>query len=332
MYTLPIEDLENIFDRVQGFWPKNKVFLITGGTGFFGRWLVESAAYFEEKLGKGNRFLIYSRQDKADLVKKIPVLGRGCFQLIQHDLIAKFKIDSSVDYVLHAASDVSKLKTNNVTDFTLVLTGTRNVISAVEDKKITKFLYVSSGGIYPTANKISEDQLKLEPTDNITSYAEAKRQCEIAVSNLSQACISRCFSFVGPFVDPKMAVMDMLAKKVNYQSITLNSPQVVRSFMYPTDLIVSLFQLLLLQTTQREYNVGSDQSISLLELAQKISQFVPASQVEVKSTPNTKALAGQVYYPSIERIQKEFPSHVTIDLDAALLKTFNFLLKQGQMI
>ena len=166
-------------------------------------------------------------------------------------------------------------------------------------------------------------------SENVNSYAEAKRQSELIVSTLGNSCIARCFSFVGPFVDPKMAVMDMLSKKVQKQSIIVNSPDVVRSFMYPSDLVVSLFRLLLLPNKSKVYNVGSNEAVALLDLAKKISHFENNSEVLYKESVPNASLAGNCYFADISRIESEYGKTLTIALDEALQKTFNFMNRKG---
>ena len=52
MKRLPIEDLEHIFQNTIDVWEsfRGKSIFLTGGTGFFGKWLMESFIYLNEKL------------------------------------------------------------------------------------------------------------------------------------------------------------------------------------------------------------------------------------------------------------------------------------------
>jgi nucleoside-diphosphate-sugar epimerase len=333
MFSLPKADLENIAARLAPLWPERKTFLITGGTGFFGRWLVESIAWLESQKPSGNKYIVISRQDKVSLQQKISVLQNNYFEIIQQDLQVPFEISTSIDFVLHAASDVAKIKNSRDSDFSSLLTSTQNLIKALKPFKLQKFLYVSSGGVYTADGwPMKEEQLQLSLSADMPTYAEAKRQCEMEVRQIKGACSARCFSFVGPYVDSKMAVMDMLMKKTSGQSIVVNSPEVVRSFMYPTDLSVALWTLLLSKTTSTEYNIGSPQSINLLELAKKISVLGESSEVLYKNNDNEgSVLAGSFYAPDVSRYEGEFGALVTVDLETALFKTYNFLAKQENL-
>ena len=52
MKRIPIEDLEHIFQNTQDLLEsfRGKSIFLTGGTGFFGRWLLESFLFVNEKL------------------------------------------------------------------------------------------------------------------------------------------------------------------------------------------------------------------------------------------------------------------------------------------
>lgn len=337
MHTLPVEDLTDIFHRLKEIWPQKKTFFITGGTGFFGRWFIESIAYLEQKLNTNNKFYILTRQEVEIVKNKIPVLMNSCFEVIQADLLSLKDLEFNFDYVIHAATDVSALKNSvsNLPDFSSVVDATKRLISVCENKKIEKILYISSGGVYANSlkgmkeeefNHLNIEILKL----NLTSYSNAKMHCEYLISefsfrNVIDHCIARCFSFVGPYADSKMAVMHMLDKKRLNEAIVVNSPQVVRSYMYPTDLIVSLFRLLLTRTKYRVYNIGSDEAINLKDLAVSINQLKkPELQIETQIKDNNNSLAGKIYFPNLDRILNEFRSVITINLNEALKKTLNF--------
>ena len=67
------DDLEHIAAETQGLWEEmrgQRVFL-TGGTGFFGCWLVESFCHVNRTLGLGARATVLSR-DPAKFAAKCP--------------------------------------------------------------------------------------------------------------------------------------------------------------------------------------------------------------------------------------------------------------------
>lgn len=326
-----MDDLETITNRLIKIWPVNSTFLITGGTGFFGRWLVETISYIERKEARNNKYILLTRQNQSEIIKKIIILANPYFEIRQIDIEQAFMV-GDVNYVIHAASDISKIKNTGTHDFKSIVHATRNVIQSVNQGVLKKLLYVSSGGVYKeSAEAHKEDDLRLQKTDYVDSYSEAKRQSEILINELSRSCTARCFSFIGPYLDPKMAVMNMLDNKIQGQVIVVNSPQVVRSFLYPTDLIVALFKLLFLDNKNKVYNIGSDRTINLGELAQKIAVIDESSEIEKIENQSSISLAGQCYYPNIERYNSEYRELVTVDLNTALEKTYNFLVESKSL-
>lgn len=325
MYSLPEEDLKMVFESVKGFWPRQKIFLITGGTGFFGRWLVESIAYIERSLNTENKYVILTRQKKSALIQKINVFSLPIFEILTGDIDSPFSLSHKFDYVLHAASDVAKIKSAESSDFSAIVMATGNLLNAIQMSEKGRFLYVSSGGVYESnANKPTEEAALVQLDGHVNTYAKAKLESEKLVSALKHYRIARCFSFLGPFADSKMVSMDMIGRKIENSPIVVKSPEVVRSFMYPSDLTVCLLRLLLSSTKESTYNIGSDQPISLLELAQKISALHNHSEVQIQNQTG-HSLAGSYYCPDTTRYDSEFGTSLSVELDQVLLKTFNFL-------
>src|SRR5450432_3793330 len=69
-------DLENILDRTEPLWQelRGQRILITGATGFFGCWLLESFAWANRKLNLGAQAVALSR-NPGTLEQKAPHLA-----------------------------------------------------------------------------------------------------------------------------------------------------------------------------------------------------------------------------------------------------------------
>lgn len=333
MQQLPANDLQNVMNRVLDIWPSRKVILITGGTGFFGSWLIGVIDHIEKQMKLQNKYIILSRKSPEENILKNSVLSAKYFEIRQQDLISNFEISEKIDYVIHAASDVNSIKANGDVNYEAIYQGTVNLIQALPEDAKAKFLFVSSGGVYKNHQEpVSENEMQETDLYPVLSYSDAKIKSEYFIKqNLGNYCIARCFSFVGPMASEKMAAMSMLLAKVKKQTIVVNSPQTVRSFMYPTDLAVALFKLLFMNNDFRTYNVGSDQAMNLKQLAQKVAVLGEEnSSVEVKdSVSSSPSLAGQYYCPSVKLYEQEYGPAVTLGLDEALKKTYNFLKQEN---
>lgn len=325
MFSLPSEDLTIVVDRLVEFWPRNKTILISGGTGFIGRWILESCALAEDRGKSGNRYIIVSRVSRDVLVERIPCIRRPEFSVYTHDLHRPLPTELPVDYVIHAAADLKAIKKGQA-DFSGMLDMTRNIANFVQ-RANPRFLYISSGAVYADQNCASEESLTVE--SGTGSYAATKKASEIHLQrHFSNLCIARCFSFVGPFASSELAVMDMLERKSRRDAICVMSPEVIRSYMYAADLTAGLLKLLFTKTEFNIYNLGSPERISLGDLAQQIGNINPISEVTRKSVEK-KSLAESVYVPDISRIQKEMPDFHNVHLQQSLEKTYQFLLKNG---
>ena len=64
---LPADDLEHVLTHVGGLWEhaRGTRTFVTGGTGFFGPWLVESFAKANERLGLDAELVVLSRDPDA---------------------------------------------------------------------------------------------------------------------------------------------------------------------------------------------------------------------------------------------------------------------------
>ncbi len=335
MYTLPQQDLESIINDTQSLWPRNKNFFVTGGTGFFGRWLIESISLLENKLNSNNTFYILSRGDAKVNLKKIPALNQSCFKIIQGDLKDFILPPVAFDYVIHAAADVGQAKLGGqlLEVYQTLVSGTQNLLEQLKKQKLTKFLLVSSGAVYGPhsvpVNEQSNCQLSME---NLSSaYAEGKRSAEwltLAYSKthgLPVNCV-RCFAFVGPYADPGMAVMDFLNAKANGKSVVVKAPETVRSYMYPTDLICGLFLILFRADSQKTYNLGSDHQVTLGQLALKITGNKSDAQDNVVDSAN--GLSGTFYVPNVDKLNRELNFKLKVNLDTALTKTLNWITNE----
>lgn len=323
MNGLPVEDVSYIAEELQKFWPSGKTFLITGGTGFFGRWILEAISKIDDGGKYNNRYVVISRQQPDTLKEKMHFLRRPAFEIMSHDLDQPLEGWISADYVIHAAADVVGIKSKSK-NFASITRATCHVVDWVKESA-PRFLYVSSGGVYVDPRHVDEAGDTIRPGEG--SYGQAKRASELYIeSELGNFCMARCFSFVGPFANPQMAVMQMLGQRMRNERVTALSPAVIRSYMYARDLTVALLSLLVRETRHRYYNIGSEEEITMRELAELISLLGKGTEDAVISdTPSSISLAGAAYVPVTKRLRNEFSYLDFLRLDEALKKTILFL-------
>ena len=103
------DDLEMIRSATEGLWEemRGQRIFITGGTGFFGCWLVESFCHVNRELGLGARATVLSR-DPAKFAAKCPHLANDAAVTMHAGDVRDFTFpEGEFRYVIHAATEAS---------------------------------------------------------------------------------------------------------------------------------------------------------------------------------------------------------------------------------
>jgi dTDP-glucose 4,6-dehydratase len=335
------EDLEHIIkyagDVLEEFRDK-KVF-ITGGTGFFGIWILETLAWANAKLNLNIEVVVLTRNIE-NFKRKAPHLVRNkSFSFIEDDVkIFKYP-KQKFNYVIHAATDfhTEHNKNNSLMIFDTIVEGTRHVLDFSVQCKADKILYVSSGAVYGkqhnSISRVPEDYSgALDLTLPDFAYAEGKRSAEMLCTLYSGTYdlsikIARCFAFVGPYLqlNENFAIGNFISSLLKNQKIVIHGDGTpVRSYMYVSDLVIWLITILIKGTNCYPYNVGSEEEITIENLAKTIAEFSKKPlAVEIK-TKKINSSDTDRYVPSTQRAQKELGLRQYISLNDDILKTIKF--------
>jgi nucleoside-diphosphate-sugar epimerase len=310
--------------------------LVIGGSGFFGKSLLDM--FQRGKLSSFNldRVIVMSRNAKR-LKLEVPELVRGNVELVELDIVRTNYLPEA-DYVIHAAAstDARNYLSAGEKERENIQAGTLNYCRLARNNKNTKTLYVSSGAVYGTQpleiNQIKESYQFLDSNDIPESkrdYVVAKRDAEKLIKELGNeglsVSIARCFAFVGPWLplDQHFAIGNFIRDGLLSEFIEVNATQpVYRSYMYTDDLIEWLLTIIAHSSNSCPiYNVGSDQSISIDELAHKIGNYFGKN---VKFNHHENKFK-DCYVPSIEKAKKELNLKNKVNLDEAIFKTVKLL-------
>lgn len=189
---------------------------------------------------------------------------------------------------------------------------------------------------FPDLERIPEDYLGApDVTNSRSAYGEAKRYAEMLCTLYHQRYglpihIARPFTFVGPYQDLNagFAITDFIRDGLQGGHLTIQvDGTTVRSYSYAADLTAMLWKILFQSPVGRVYNVGWDESISILELANKIISFLDAP-VEVEmaftSKPNMKSKPAR-YVPDITRGRSELSINIYTDINKAVQRTLTWM-------
>lgn len=305
-----------------------KRILFTGGTGFFGKTLLEWLAGNEECRGDAHVTLL-SREPQRFLAENPTLAQLSWLDFVAGD-IRSFTLPQGVhfDYVIHGATAASARLEREQPDemYSVIVDGTKHLLKAVEEVGVKRLLFISSGAVYgrqpPTVTHLSEDYCG-EP---ITAYGRGKKvgemECLAAAERQGFACvIARPFAFVGSHLprDSHFAIGNFMRDCLLNQTITIKGDGTpLRSYLYAADLAEWLWVMLHKGDSGGVYNVGSDEAISIKELAYKVRACVGTTNaVEILGKPDpTRAI--EQYVPCIKRAQNELGLVVRYSLDEAI--------------
>ena len=204
-------------------------------------------------------------------------------------------------------------------------------------------LLTSSGAVYggqpPELTHVPEDYAGAPNTMSPQSaYGEGKRMAEHLGSLWSQrfgleVAVARGFAFVGPYLplDIHYAVGNFIRDGLHGGPILVQGDGTpCRSYLYAADLAVWLWTILLQGQSCRSYNVGSEEVVSIAELAHAVADcFDPRPQVRIVQTPMPGKPAER-YVPTTLRARTELSLRQTIGLRSSIQRTIEFYRSRGQ--
>jgi nucleoside-diphosphate-sugar epimerase len=322
-----------------GLFQSKKIF-ITGGTGFFGLWIL-SGLELLHNAGAEFEVVVLSRNPILFLANNPRWLNLEWLKFQRGDVRNFQFLRQQFDYLIHAATDTSQgSQSNPLSTFQDMVAGTRRVLEFAVAAGIKRALFTSSGAVYggnPSAiDRIPESALfACDPTKVTSAYGEGKRVMELLASIYYEkygveSVSARCFAFVGPGLplDKHFAIGNFIHDALYSDFISIKSDgSSVRSYLYGADLAVWLLKLLVSGEPGKAYNVGSDQSVDMRVLAQLVADVVcPGKRVVVENLKYSKINDRSIYVPEIKLSRDNVQLDVWTDLTAAIQLTARYQL------
>ena len=331
-------DIQSILDAPGIDWTTLATgrLLITGGTGFIGRWLVETLATANRAFGLDLRLCLTTR-NAAAFAARLPHLARDpAIACIESDVrTLTLAAQAPFTHVVHAAADASAQLNENSphTVFQTIVHGMENVLDIARTRSARKVLFLSSGAVYgqqpADCPHVQEDaSCAPDPQNPRNAYAEAKRAAEMLATIYRiqyglDVVSARIFSVLGPLLplDIHFAAGNFIRDALRGETIRVQGDgRPVRSYLYPGDLVHGLLLLLTRQTCHTAYNLGSEQAVSIAELAQRIADLIGNGHIRIAQQSDPGWNAGR-YVPDIRRLREEFAFTPSISLNEAILRT-----------
>lgn len=312
--TITQEDIKKIANSIGDDFLEfeNKTILITGGSGFLGKYIVGTLLYLNDKLLEKPCRIInidnhITSYRSGDLEKQ------NYIRYINNDVTKPIKIKENIDFIIHAAGIASPiyyqkypLETINV-----AVNGTKNMLDMAREKRIKSFLYFSSSEIYGNPPK-DEIPTKEGYNGNVSSigpracYDESKRLGETLCVTYYRLFnvpvkIVRPFNIFGPGMrsDDYRVIPRFIFNAFNGIPIPVHSEgKQTRTFCYISDGVTGFFMALIRGKSGEAYNVGNDRNeISMNELAE-IFESLFRSKLKIENIDYPKG------YPSDESLRR----------------------------
>jgi len=334
-------DLNFIFDKCKNEFSSlsNKSILITGGTGFFGKWFLELIS-FANKNYSTNIFISVITRNEAKFFLENPQYKNNKFlKIIQQDILELKNIDDKFDLLIHMASTSAKETFNGESDankINILLNGTKNIMELAINNNISKVLFTSSGVVYGPSSKTLENINVLTDSINVqekNGLAKGKVLAEDIISTLSlknniNYKVARCFSFIGPHLplDIHYAIGNFIKDAIFNNEILINgdgSPY--RSYLYMSDTLIWLIKLLV-GTEEGIFNVGSERKIQIIELADMVRDIIaPSKKVIIQEKKIDEGnFKRDIYLPNTKKIRKTLGVQEWTSLEESIERTARF--------
>jgi nucleoside-diphosphate-sugar epimerase len=332
------KDLDHILAHTSGVFEElagARIF-VTGGTGFFGCWLLESFVWACDRLRLDASITVLTRSPEALHAKAPHLTAHPAIQLVHGD-VRSFEFPAGrFTHVIHGATEASASlnRERPLSMLDTIVEGTRRTLDFAVSSGAKRFLLLSSGAVYGT----QPPELPLLPetytgapdcTDPRWVYGEGKRLaellCAVYARQFGLECpIARGFAFTGPYMPLNIhfAIGNFISSCGSGRSIEIHGDGTpYRSYLYAADLAIWLWTILLRGASCHPYNIGSEEPVTIAELAATVAATLnPGTQIGVAQAATIGAPA-QRYVPDTGRARGELGLAQHVSLRDAIART-----------
>jgi nucleoside-diphosphate-sugar epimerase len=333
------DDLDRIVRACDGEMGKlsGSSLLLTGATGFVGRYLVESVIRFNE-IGGAAPCIVTLPTRHPELLKVRYPTQVEANEVVVVEWGERHAIDlpgRRWDYVVHGAATADPRRFmqdpgGSLRDTVSMAASIADIAKAADAKRL---VLISSGAVYgDQPGNLTEIPETFRGGPDISAltagYGEAKRVSELLfrMSGLDQR-VARVFSVLGPYQDlaSSFAVPDLIHQAAEHGVLRLTTDgSARRSYCYATDLTVFVVKLLLGDARHDVYNVGCREgTASVAEVAQAVADIFGGLEVRrAWAAPSQRN-----YVPQLDRLYEIYAPQV--GLREGLLRTCHSLYARG---
>ena len=310
---------------------RNKRFFITGATGFFGLNLLESLLFLNKQfqLNMGLTVLVRDINKASELFTRLSI-DSNSVDWVESDLlnVSEFDFgDKKFDFVLHFAANANweLFQRQPEIERDIIIRGTDQMLDLAKKLDCRKFIYLSSGAVYGKQPpeilkwKESDSEAYHSPDKDIYGSAkvQAEKNCRIFGEVHGLDCtILRGFAFAGAHLklNSHYAIGNLIGCALQGDTIVVKEGTTIRSYLYIVDAMIWILRAAVSDKAGGTYNLGSDESVAMEDLAYKISSITGNKDVRILSRPPHP----NRYVPNIDLAKEELGVQVYTSLDQTI--------------
>lgn len=319
-------------------------YLVTGGSGFIGSWLVRRL------LHRGDSVVVLDNLSTGRFLNIAEVADHPRFRFVHGSVLDELMVDelvSAADVIVHlaAAVGVKLIVSHPLRSLTTNIRGSEIVIDAAHRYR-RKILFASTSEIYgKNTSVLREDSDRILGSPGVVrwAYSTAKAVDEILANAYHReralpTIIIRLFNTVGPRQSASygMVLPTLVQQALRGQPLTVfGDGRQTRCFCHVEDVVSGMVALLDDDRAIGEtFNIGGSQEISILDLAEKIVSMTGGSS-DIRLVPYDEA-----YEVGFEDMERRVPDTGKIhalngwtpmsDLDAIIGETIEYVRQQEE--
>jgi len=269
--------------------------LVTGGAGFIGSNFLEMLVKGELKCKPNSIYVLDSLTYAGNLANIKNLINSGSINFIEgsicnSDLVEKLikKCDFVVNFAAESHVDNS-IKSSKEFIETNVL-GTQVLLNTCIDMKNVRFLQVSTDEVYGSIAKGSWDEnCILQPSSPYSASKAASDLLSLAMYKTHglDVMISRCTNNYGPRQHSEKLIPKLIDQAKRNEPLTIyGNGKNLREWIHVFDHCRALGALLMQGKAGEIYNIGSNEELENIEVAQIILSKIPQSKSKINFIPD----------------------------------------------
>ncbi len=272
-----------------------KTVFITGATGLIGQNLVRTLVASNNQRDNPTRIIALVRS--LDRAKRVLKRDYSAIECVVGDVNKPIRLLESVDYIIHAASQTASKSfvEHPVNTIETAITGTKNVLELAKEKKVKKFVYLSTMEVYgsPSSDeRISEcHATNLDPMQVRSCYPESKRICEnLCMAYMEEFGIpvnvvrlTQTFGLGVNYYDGRVFAEFARCVIENRDIVLHTKGETKRSYLYTEDAVNAILTILTEGDAGQAYNAANEDTYcSICEMAQMVAEKFGGGKIKVR--------------------------------------------------